>query len=233
MPERDAFYEGGYIHRFPVGIVTKFSAYHKVSTPGIDDNTIPGSAITTDVNIHKVYITGIEGVLEVRPAGPFSGYVNAALNHAYGEPPVTGGFFPIVLPPTPYFDLDHDQRASIVASVLYSHRQFYVGTTGTYGSGLTNGITPDSTVKTSIPGQPAFSEYCTGLFCFNTRFKVRPSYIQALSLGYSFLAGRTAVRPELFFDNLFNDHYILKGAFFSGESVGRPFSMQFRMTVGI
>jgi len=233
LPERDAFYEGGYIHRFPIGIVAKFSGYRKVSTPGIDDNTIPGSAITTDVNIKHITVTGLEGVVEVRPAGPVSGYVNAAINHAVNQPPVSGGFFPIVLPPTAYFDADHDQRLSIVANALYSHYGFFISTTGIYGSGLTNGITPDSTVKTSVSGQPAYSEYCTGLFCFNTRFKVRPSYIQGVAVGYGFLVNRTVVKPELYFDNIFNDHYILKGAFFSGESVGRPFSMQFRVTVGV
>src|SRR5207245_10917613 len=81
LPERDDFYEVGYVHRFPVGIVTKLSAYHKRSSPGIDDNTVPGSAIVTAVNIEQVRITGIEGVVEIRPRGPVSGYVNLGLNH--------------------------------------------------------------------------------------------------------------------------------------------------------
>ena len=83
------------MQRFPdLGVVAKLSAYHKRSSPGIDDNTVPGSAIVTDVNIEQVRITGLEGVLEFRPDGPLSGYVNAALNHAYGMGTITGGFFP-------------------------------------------------------------------------------------------------------------------------------------------
>src|SRR3989449_9395581 len=111
LPERDDFYEVGYVHRFPLGVVTKLSAYHKRSSPGIDDNTVPGSSIVTSVNIDQVRITGIEGVVEIRPKGPVSAYVNLALNHAYGYGAITGGFFPVV-PPSGTFDLDHDQRLS-------------------------------------------------------------------------------------------------------------------------
>src|SRR3989449_896213 len=94
LPERDDFYEVGYVHRFPFGVVTKLSAYYKRSSPGIDDNTVPGSAIVTSVNIEQVRITGIESVVEIRPRGPVSAYVNLALNHAYGYGAITGGFFP-------------------------------------------------------------------------------------------------------------------------------------------
>jgi hypothetical protein len=222
LPERDAFYELGYLHRFPFGVVTKVAGYHKESTPGIDDNTIPGSAIVTDVNIHHVWVTGIEGVIEVRPDGPFSGYVNLALNHAYGIGPITGGFFPLNTPPT-YFDLDHDQRFSGVWNLLYSAHGFFASTTGILGSGLTNGDSPDADA----------TNYCTGLFCFNYAYKVPTSYIQQLSFGYSIVAGSTTIKPEVYFTNLFDSKYILKGAFFSGQSVGQPFMVQFRLTLSI
>src|SRR5467141_1183478 len=119
LPERDHFLEAGYVHRFPFGVVTKLSVYHKHSSPGIDDNTVPGSAIITSVNIEQVRITGIEAVAEIRPRGPVSGYLNLALNHASGDGTITGGFFPSE-PPSGNFDLDHDQRVSGVASVVYS-----------------------------------------------------------------------------------------------------------------
>jgi TonB dependent receptor/Carboxypeptidase regulatory-like domain len=219
FPERDHFFELGYVHRFPVGVVTKLSVYQKQSTPGVDDATVPGTAIVTSVNIGRVRITGIEGVVEVRPAGPVSGYLNVALNHAFGAHPISGGFFPPDSSPG-YFDLDHDQRLSGVASLVYASRGFYLSTTGIYGSGLTNGNLPDST-------------YGRGLFDFNKHNKVDANFIMNASLGYTFVTGGTVVRPQVYVDNLFDHKYVLKGAFFSGASVGRPRSVQFRVNVGI
>ncbi len=219
LPERDDFCEVGYVHRFPVGIVAKLSAYHKRSSPGIDDNTVPGSAIVTSVDIEQVRITGIEGVVEIRPRGPVSGYVNVALNHAWGDGAITGGFFP-AQPPSGKFDLDHDQRLSGVASVVYSSRGLYVSATGIYGSGLTNGSDPDST-------------YGTGLFDFNKSIKVDPNFILNASAGYTLVAGGVVLRPQLYVDNVFDKKYLLKGAFFSGASVGRPRTVQLRLNVGL
>jgi hypothetical protein len=221
LPERDNFYELGYIHRFPFGVVAKLSGYHKESTPGIDDNTIPGSAITTSVNIEQVRITGVEAAFEVRPAGPLSGYVNFALNHAYGYGTITGGFFPSA-PPQSDFDLDHDQRISALVSAVYSAHQFYLGATGIYGSGLTNGLTPD-------PSDPSLPSYGAGLFDFNRGYKVAPSVIVNLSAGYTFIVGGTILRPQVYVDNAFGEAYVLKGAFFSGASIGRPRTVQVRL----
>ena len=218
LPERDHFYEVGYVHRFPAGVVTKLSAYHKRSSPGIDDATIPGTAILTSVNIGRVRITGLEGVVEIRPRGPVSGYVNVALNHAYGFDGVTGGFFPPSTDSTP-FDLDHDQRLSGIASVVYSSHGFYFSTTGIYGSGLTNGNSPDST-------------YGTGLLDFNKSIKVDPNFIMNASVGYAFALGGGVIRPQLYIENVFDHKYALKGPFFSGAALGRPRSVQVRVNIG-
>jgi hypothetical protein len=224
LPERDHFYEAGLVHRFPVaGLVAKVSGYHKQSTPGIDDATIPGTAIVTSVNINSVSVNGVEGVLEVRPAGPVSGYLNAALIHAHGVAPITGGFLPTD-DPAGDFDLDHDQRLSLVGSATYSAHQLFIAGTVIYGSGLTNGLSIDD-----IPG----SRFGTGLTDFNKQFKVDPSTIVNLSAGYTFIAGQSVIRPQIYVDNVFDRHYLLKGTFFSGASVGRPRSVQFRLNVGL
>jgi hypothetical protein len=220
LPERDNFYEGGYVHRFPFGLVSKFAMYHKQSTPGIDDNTVPGSAIVTSVNIKEVRITGIETVQDFHPCGPFSAYLNLAVNHAYGRGPITGGFFPEDTPEG-YFDLDHDQRVSGTISATYAPGRFYASYTGTYGSGLTNGVEPEDCGCT----------YGTGLFDFNSGIHVDPSYISSASAGYSFSMGNAIIRPELHVDNIFDKKYLLKGAFFSGASVGRPRSVQLRVSI--
>ncbi len=222
LPERDDFFEFGFVHRFPSGIITKLSAYHKSSLPGIDDNTVPGSAITTSVNLARVHITGVEAVAEVRPGGPLSGYLNFALCHAYGSGPVTGGFFPTDIANVPggWFDLDHDQRISIVASTTCSLNRFFISFTGIYGSGLANGA-------------DIISPIGTGLFDFNRRIKVDPNFILNAGAGRSFMLEKTVIRPQLYVENMFDRKYTLKGAFFSGASYGRPRSLQFRLGVGL
>jgi hypothetical protein len=219
LPERDHFFEAGIVRRFPVGVVAKVSGYYKRSAPGIDDNTVPGSAIVTSVNIEQVRVAGIETAIEIRPPGSFSGYVNLALSHAYGFGTITGGFFPSE-PPGGAFDLDHDQRLSGLASLTYAHGPMDLSVTGTYGSGLTNGEDPDST-------------YSTSLFAFNKSIKVAPSFVTNASAGYTISAGPTAVRLSLYVENVFDHHYLLKGAFFSGASVGKPRSVQLRVKLGL
>jgi hypothetical protein len=221
LPERDDFYSAGFIHRFNGGIVLKLSGYYKQSSPGIDDNTIPGTAIVTSVNLSAVRISGIESVVEIRPAGPVSGYVNFALAHAYGRGPITGGFFPTDPGAVPggWFDLDHDQRISVVGNVVYSMRRFYVSATGIYGSGLANGA--DQTTPIG-----------TGLTDFNSYLHVKPNSIVDAAAGYTFIFGSSVVRPQIFVNNVFDYHYLLKGQFFSGASVGRPRTVQLQVSVG-
>src|SRR3989449_6106351 len=63
LPERDDFCEVGYVHRFPFGVVTKLSGYYKRSTPGIDDNTVPGSAIVTSVDRKSTRLNSSHGYI--------------------------------------------------------------------------------------------------------------------------------------------------------------------------
>jgi outer membrane receptor protein involved in Fe transport len=221
LPERDNFYEAGLIQRIPAADLSFKGAYfYKVSEPGIDDNTVPGSNIVTSVNIAKVKVTGLEGVLEYRPNGPFSAYANAALTHAYGVGPITGGFFPEDTPQG-FFDLDHDQRLSLAASGTYSPSHFFLTATGIYGSGLTNGVDPAD----------CNCSFGTGLFDFNQGIHVDPSAILNLSAGYSFAAVGTLLQPQIYVENALNKKYLLKGAFFSGAAVGRPRSIQIRLNL--
>ncbi|HEX4683036.1 MAG TPA: TonB-dependent receptor [Gemmatimonadaceae bacterium] len=220
QPERDHFFEAGLIQRFPrAGVTTKLSFYHKQSDPGIDDQTVSGSQIVTDVNIEHVRINGVEAVVEYRPDGPVNGYINAALNHAYGYGLVTGGFFPASPPDAAFFDLDHDQRLSIVGSLNYSPNRWYLSGTAIYGSGLTNGEDAST----------CNCEYGTGVFDWNGGTHVNPTTIFNAATGYTFIAGKTVLQPELYVENVFNRQYLLKGAFFSGPSIGRPRSVQVRM----
>jgi len=148
-----------------------------------------------------------------------SGYLNAALSHAWGHGPITGGFFPADTPPGD-FDLDHDQRLSLVGSLTWAARGAFVSATTIYGSGLTNGGEPDAS-------------YSTGLFQFDKSVHVSPNTIVNASAGYAFVVGQATIRPQVFVDNVFDTKYLLKGAFFSGASVGRPRSIQAKLEVSL
>ena len=85
---------------------------------------------------------------------------------------------------------------------------------------MTNGNDPDST-------------YGKGLLDFNKSIHVDPSFIINTSVGYALTIGGTVVRPQVYVENLLDKKYLLKGAFFSGASVGRPRSGQVRVNVGL
>ena len=66
---------------------------YKDATPGVDDETVGGSAIKTPVNIQEVKTQGIElGLTYNLPETPFSGFLNGALTHAYGTGSSAAGF---------------------------------------------------------------------------------------------------------------------------------------------
>jgi outer membrane receptor for Fe3+-dicitrate len=102
---------------------------------------------------------------------------------------------------------------------VYASRGFYASATGIYGSGLISATPPDST-------------YGSGLFDFNKINHVAPNFILNGSAGYTLVVGGAVVRPQVYIDNIFNRKYALKGAFFSGASVGRPRTVQVRVNIG-
>ena len=233
VPERADFFEVSFIHRFPSGVVSKLSAYRKNSSPGIDDTQLPGSAITTDVNIGQVHVTGIEAVIEVRPSGPLSGFLNLALIHAYGTGAITGGFLNET-PPAQPFDLDHDQRLSSVLGLTYSTGRFWSPRPASTAAGSPTASRRTrracrATIRRSIPRR------CSAPACSPSTRRSRSTRISSgmRSVGVNFRAGNTTIRPQFFVDNVFDRKYVLKGAFFSGASYGRPRTFSVRISVGI
>ena len=144
VPERDDFFEVGAIQRFPdAGMVTKLSHYHKSSNPGIDDNTVPGSNIVTDVNIEHVRIAGLEGVVEIQTERP-----GERLSERGAQPRVRLRSDHRRILPRP--SRRPERSISTTISVCRSsavgrirRTAFYLSGTAIYGSGLTNGVEPD------------------------------------------------------------------------------------------
>ena len=206
LPERDNFYEAVYTHNFPNGLRGKVAGFFKDSKPGVDDQTVGNTAIKTPVNIEQVKTAGLEASVSYSvPNNPFSGYLNAALIHAYGSGAITGGFLDVDDAGTAT-DLDHDQRLSVVASVNYQPADWFVNLQGIYGSGLTNGNQYD------VP-------FGTSLFDFNTQQHTAPSWVLNLSAGYTFaFRGGASLEPSIYVINLLDNDHLIKGAYFSGAS---------------
>ena len=179
----------------------------------IDDNTVPGSAIVTDVNIEHVRITGIEGVLEFGPTRPFAGTQRRAQSRLWLWRD-HGGFFP-VSPPSSAFDLDHDQRVSIVGSATYTFGRTYCQR----NRDLRNG--PHQRCR-SVVVRARLARVCST----STRHPRRAEHDPECGRGLfgsdeGHRRGAATLRRELF-----DRTYLLKGAFFSGPSVGRPRTIQ-------
>jgi hypothetical protein len=104
--------------------------------------------------------------------------------------------------------------------VSYADQRLFGTVTGLYGSGLTNGEEPDA------------ATYGRGLFEFNKSIHVDPNFILNASAGYLIAVGGVLLRPEIYVDNVLDHKYLLKGAFFSGASVGRPRTVELRLNAG-
>lgn len=218
LSERDDAYEIGLLHTFYQGLRGKIDAFHKISLPGVDDQAIGASSIKTEVNIAEVKVTGVEAGISFSSL-LFTGYINASLIHAYGSGAITGGFLPINSAGAAT-DLDHDERASVVASLNYNPKGWFSNLTAIYGSGLTNGIKN--------------FDYKTGLFDFNQGAHTNPAWIVNISAGYTFnLDGGATIQPSLYINNLFDHEHLLKGAFFSGASWEEPRSIMLKVLVHI
>ncbi len=220
LPERDNFYEAVYTHGFDFGLRSKMAYFYKDATPGVDDETVGGSAIKTPVNIQEVKTQGIElGFTYNLPETPFSGFLNGALTHAYGTGLISGGFLNFDTDGNGT-DLDHDQRLSITTGLNYQPQDWFYNLVGIYGSGLANG-NPDAVYK-------------NGLFDFNTSAHTTPSWIFNVSVGHTIhLQGGSSLEPSLYVTNLLDHDHLIKGTYFSGASWEEPRNVVFRLSYHI
>lgn len=203
---RGNYFEAGITESFTNSLSAKVAGYYTEESPGMDDNTIPGTNIETAVNIQHILVRGVELGLDYHPEGPYTGYFNVAVSHAQGDGTTSGGFLP-ALPPTTAFDLDHDQRITYSIGTNFDQDDYFASLIGSYGSGLTSGTT--------------------------TNGHVAPHFILDGSLGKSFRLGSIGIKPEFYVNNILNHQYLLKGTFFSGAAWGTPRSFLFKVSVNV
>ncbi len=220
IAQRENLFEASFVHAWEFGMTSRLAAFYKDQNPGLDDETLGSSTVRVNVNIDHVHVTGLELALTYSvPSTPLSAFLNAAIIHAYGTGPVSGGFL-AADSGTTAFDLDHDQRLSAVVGVNYQPENWFASLSATYGSGLTNGNEAAS--------------YATGLFDFNQAGHTTPSWILNVSAGYTFdLGGGHTLEPSLFVTNLLDHAHLVKGAFFSGASFEEPRNVVLRLNVHI
>ncbi|MCX6153126.1 MAG: hypothetical protein NT007_03085 [Candidatus Kapabacteria bacterium] len=205
-PEKDDFFEVSYINLFNNGLSFKAAYFFKSASPGLDDQTIGSSSIKSPVNIQNININGLEfGISYNHSKIPLSFKLNSSLIHAFGSGLISGGFLPIES--VKGIDLDHDQRLSINGDLTYHPKYWFANLSFIYGSGLRNGN------ETAV--------FNPGLFDFNSAGHVHPYFIVDLSAGHSFRYGQESViEPSIYINNVFDNNYILKGAYFSAASWG-------------
>jgi hypothetical protein len=219
-PERDNLYEAGIIHRFNSSLSSKLDYFHKDASPGLDDESLGSSSIKINVNIEKVKISGLELSLDYNePFNPFSFYINGSIIHGYGEGLISGGYLPYEYADKQY-DLDHDQRLTLVTGLNYQQNNYFVNLIINYGSGLTNG-NDDYNFKTS-------------LFDFNQGAHTSPAWIINLSCGYNIDMGNNhSIQPSIYITNLFDHSHLIKGAFFNSAYYEERRNVIFKLTYQI
>ncbi len=216
-PEKDNLYEAGMIHNFNPGLILKVDYFYKDALPGLDDESLGASSIKINVNIEKVKISGLEVSLDYNElSSPFSFYINGSVIHGYGQGLISGGFIPSEYAVNP-FDLDHDQRLTLVTGLNYQQNNLFMNLVFNYGSGLTNGNDD--------------YDFETGLFELNQGAHTTPAWIVNFSGGYIFNIGdNQTIQPSIYVTNLFDHSHLIKGAFFKSAYFEERRDVVFKLT---
>ena len=194
-PERDNFYEVGYVHESG-GITTSLSGYYKTVQDVIDENIIAGTQIREPFNVQKGYVRGIEFAVDGSLTRDLSFYANYARSWARAAGDFTGGLAPAGAPPG-YFYEDHDQTHTASVGLAYAKHGVTINLDGEYGSGFPYGQ--------SDAGLPNF-------------YRVPAHFIFNLELGTRIGQGRFALSAS----NVLNHGYVIKQASpFSDREWGR------------
>ena len=194
-PERDNFYEVGYVHENG-GITTSLSGYYKTVQDVIDENIIAGTQIREPFNVQKGYVRGIEFAVDGSLTRDLSFYANYARSWARAAGDFTGGLAPAGAPPG-YFYEDHDQTHTASVGLAYAKHGVTINLDGEYGSGFPFGQ--------SDAGLPNF-------------YRVPAHFIFNLELGTRIGQGRFALSAS----NVLNHGYVIKQASpFSDREWGR------------
>ena len=133
-PERDDFYEVGWLHHHH-GTNISVSGYYKTAKDVIDDQPLGNTQIEIPINITKGYVRGIEFAVDTPVTKTVTAYANYARAWAKAAGVITGGVANTD-PPADYFPEDHDQTDTASVGLSYDNAGTYASLDGEYGSGF-------------------------------------------------------------------------------------------------
>jgi hypothetical protein len=142
QPERATYLEAGIDQRLTDEQVLKLTAYYKDSTDLLDDAQLFNTSLSQPFNWAHGYALGFDASLSGRLGPYLSEFVAYGFGTARGAD-IGAGLFavqPDSLPnPGQYQTLDHVQRQTLSAGLLFRERASWASVVGLFGSGLPTG----------------------------------------------------------------------------------------------
>lgn len=147
--ERADYYDLGLQQSFDdLGLTVGLDGFYKTSRNMIDEGQFGAPIILTPFNYRSGRQYGVEFTGNYDDGGPFTAYLNAALEHAVGRDIVSSQFqfdpADLAYIATHFIPLDHQQLVSVSAGASYNWRDIRLSADLLYGSGLRrDGLTPN------------------------------------------------------------------------------------------
>jgi len=140
-PSRANFVEAGFSKTVSARVRLDGNWYRRSFTNFADDSLLLNTGVSFPIAFSSATIHGFEGKLELRRAGPFTGYVSYSNMVGIGYLPVAGGLFlgddADQLTGAGSFPISQDQRNTVRSQLRYQpHPRFWFAMGGSYNSGL-------------------------------------------------------------------------------------------------
>ncbi|HLH32790.1 MAG TPA: TonB-dependent receptor, partial [Terriglobia bacterium] len=231
-PSRGNFVEAGFSKTMTQRVRLDGNWYRRSFRNFADDSLLLNTGVSFPIAFSQATIHGFETKLELRRAGPFSGYVSYSNMLGIGRLPVAGGLFlgdnADQLNGTGSFPISQDQRNTVRSQLRYQpHPRFWFAAGASYNSGLPFEI--------DGPANPAFVAQQYGADILGRvnfdRGRVRPSSSVDASAGVELVhTDKAKLRFQTDAFNLTNRLNVINFAgVFSGTAVDAPRSYGVRL----
>ena len=232
-PSIGDYFEGGLTQSLLGKAKVDVNYFRRVVNNFADDDQIDNTSISFPISFRKAIVYGAESKLDVPEWRKFSGFLSYSYQVANSWNPVTGGLFlgdsatDAVTNLTGHFPSTQDQRNTARGQLRYEvHSRFWIAGGAQYDSGLPFEFDGDPDTVLAQYGQQVLNR-----INFN-RGRILPAFQVSASAGADlYHADKVNVRLQADGQNL-NDklNVIDFGGLFSGNAIGPPRSLLFRLT---